>query len=156
MDLARLNINECGQPVRRAPPSDAEVEAFEAAFGIRLPTRLLELLRFSNGGHPELDSYEPSDPESENGIGLDHFYFLNRDKESSRSLWKAMEVWQPYIGQHGLPFAEDGGGNVLFLDSSEEPPPVRVCWPSENFKTGKVAQSFEILIAALAADPDYI
>jgi hypothetical protein len=156
-DLAELNINEGrGQRVSREPPSASAVAQFEQRFGITIPGELLALLRFSNGGHPELDSYNPSGTEDVNSFSINTFYYLTEDKVSPYSMWEAMSVWRPYIGQQALPFAEDGGGNILFLDLSAEPPAVKVCWHDENFRIGHMASSFEKLIDGLCLNSDYI
>ena len=155
-DLSELNINQGGVPVTRASPTDSVVADFESYFDLRMPAQLLKLLRFSNGGHPELDSYNPSGVEDVNSFGINHFFFLDDDRASSYGLWDAVRVWRPYIGPRGLPFAEDGGGNILFLDLSSEPPPIKVCWHDENFRTGEMAATFEKLINGLCENPDYI
>ncbi len=58
-NLSELNINERGKPVGRVAPSDRMIDAFESHFGLKLPTDYIILLRYANGGHPELDSFEP-------------------------------------------------------------------------------------------------
>jgi len=156
-DLTELNINEGrGQRVDRELPSAATVSQFEQSFGITIPDEFLALLRFSNGGHPELDSYNPSGTEDVNSFSINTFFFLTEDEFAPYSLWEAVRVWRPYIGEQALPFAEDGGGNVLLLDLSIEPPAVKVCWHDENFRIGHMASSFERLIDGLCSNPDYI
>ena len=154
--LEELNINHGGQRVTREPPSDAAISAFEPGVGLKIPDQLLDLLRFSNGGHPELDSYNPSGIEDVDSFGINTFYFLTEDQQAPYGLWEAMRVWRPYIGQQALPFAEDGGGNILFLDLSTEPASVKVCWRDENFRIGQMAPSLEKLIDGLCSNPDYI
>lgn len=155
-DLAELNINDGGERVTRLPPSDSVIAEFERECGLKLPGQLLKLLRHSNGGHPELDSYDPDGIDSPNSFGVDKLFHLSDEKDSPYSLWEAIRVWRPYIGDNALPFAEDGGGNIAFLDLSANPAPVRVCWHDENFRTGFLAQSFEMFIDGLTLDPDYI
>ena len=155
-DLTELNINDGGKPVTRQPPSSAAISAFERATGLRIPAAMLELLRHSNGGHPELDSYNPNGVEDTNSFGINVFYNLTDDKTATDSLWEAIQVWRPYVGSHALPFAEDGGGNILFLDQSVDPASVKVCWHDENFLVGDMAPTFEALIDGLCENPEYI
>jgi hypothetical protein len=155
-DLSELNINDGGRPVTREPPSAATVAAFERALGLKIPEPLLALLRFSNGGHPELDSFNPNGVEDTNSFGINTFYCLTDDENAPYSLWEAVRVWRPYIGESGLPFAEDGGGNIVFLDLAAEPAPVKVCWHDENFRVGLMASTLEKFIDGLCLNPDYI
>ena len=155
-DLAELNINEGGLPVGRAAPTAAAISAFERFSGFRIPSPLLALLMHSNGGHPELDSYNPSGSEDVNSFGINCFYHLAEDADATYSLWEALRVWRPYLGPNALPFAEDGGGNILFLDMNANPSPVKVCWHDENIRIGDMAPSFEKLIDGLCENPDYI
>ena len=155
-DVSELNINAGGRPVTREPPSPAAVSDFEKAFGLPVPDTLLTLLRFSNGGHPELDSFNPSGVEDTNSFGVNSFYFLTEDRQAPYSLWEAVRIWRPYIGQRALPFAEDGGGNIIFLDLTVDPPTVKVCWHDENYRIGEMAPSFEEFIDGLCENPDYI
>ena len=155
-DLAELNINSGGRPVTRPSPSKAAVEDFQREFRVSIPSELLALLQFANGGHPELDSYNPNGSEDANSFAVNCFYFLTEDREADYSLWQAIRTWRPYIGPNALPFAEDGGGNILFLDLSSDPPPVKVCWHDENFKVGEMTPSLEALVDGLCENPDYI
>lgn len=155
-DLLELNINEGGAPVARAPATPSAIAAFAAEYGIKIPEILLRLLRHSNGGHPELDSFLPGGPDERYPFGIDHFLFLDEDRDSCESMWKAMEFWRPVLGPSCLPFAEDGGGNVVFLDLTLDPPTVRVCWHDENFAQALLADSLEQFIDGLRINPDYI
>jgi hypothetical protein len=155
-ELAELNINEGGEPVSRQAPSENAIRAFESTFGLHLPEGLLALLRHSNGGHPELDCYDPSGVEDCNSFAIDAFFFLDDDRTSFDSIWNETHAWRRYIGANGLPFAGDGGGNILFLDLATEPPPVKVCWHDENYLVGQMAPTFEALIDGLHIPEDYI
>jgi hypothetical protein len=155
-DLTELNINEGGAAVRRPPPSDNAIANFERKFHVRLPENLLNLLRFANGGHPELDSFDPDGAKNSNDFGVDHFFHLTDDPDSNESLWREIQIWRPYIGLSALPFAVDGGGNVVFLELSEEPHTVKVCWHDENFRIGQMASSLEEFIDGLRENPEYI
>ena len=55
-NLAEIYINEGGRPPKRPAPTDALFAEFEHANGIEFPESLKALLRFANGGHPELDA----------------------------------------------------------------------------------------------------
>jgi hypothetical protein len=149
-DLSELNINEGGRPVRRAPPTQAMIDAFQKRFGVTLPPSLLSLLRHSNGGHPELNVVP------ERGWAIDRFYFLDDDRYSELGLWKAMEHWRPILGDDALPIATDGGGNQFFLDLAATPPSVKGCVHDERFAIVEIARSLEAMLDALAADPDAV
>ena len=150
-DLTELNINEGGKPVDRQPPSDAVIAAFEAEIGMPLPAELIHFLRFSNGGHPELDAVDGADGE----FAVNHFYHLTEEDRGTESLWHAAEEWRPIVGTDYIPFAETGGGDPFMLDVSETPPSVNICLHNENMDIYEVSPSFEAFIDSLAINPNY-
>lgn len=155
-NLSELNINECGKPVGRATPSDRVIDAFESYFSLKLPLDYVALLRYANGGHPELDTFEPVGRPGTARWAVNRFHYLNEDKNSPSSLWKATETWQHILGRDALPFASDGGGNLFFLDLKTTPAVVKVCIHDENFRVVDLAPSFEVFIDGLAIDPEMI
>jgi hypothetical protein len=155
-DLSELNINVGGKRVERAVPSDEQVREFQEHFDITLPSEYLRLLRYSNGGHPELNSIQPAGRPEATRWAIDKFYYLSSDRNSDETLWGAMDVWRAILGKNALPFAEDGGGNQFFLDLRTSPAPVKVCVHDEGFSTIEVAPSFDVFIDMLSADPDMI
>lgn len=152
--LSELNINEGGKPVVRPAPTKDVIDAFQAHFGFPLPEEYLRLLRYSNGGHPELDSIEPFGRPGAARWAVNRFYHLDEDRTSTASLWAAAERWRPELGTDALPFAADGGGNQFFLDFRASPPAVKVCVHDEDFAIVDIAPSLEAFIDALSIDPD--
>jgi hypothetical protein len=155
-NLTELNINERGRPVGRSAPNETIIKAFESHFGIRLPTDFTALLRHSNGGHPELDSFKPIGRPGVASWAVNQFYRLDDDKSSSSNLWTATEKWQPILGKNALPFASDAGGSQFFLDLATNPPVVKGCLHDENFQVVDLAPSFEAFINGLESDPEMI
>jgi len=137
-DIAELNINDGGESVSRPAPSVDEIKSFEERFGILFPEGLLTLLRHSNGGCPELDSLDGD----EGDYAVDHFFHLSSDRECWESYWKAMETYQPLLGDKALPFAADGGGDPFFLDLNETPAPVMLYRHDGEYDREKLADSF--------------
>lgn len=81
-----------------------------------MPTDYLALLRFSNGGHPELDLIHPIGRPGFAGWGVNSFYYLDEEKNSWDSLWKETREWRHILGEKRLPFAGNGGGDRFVLD----------------------------------------
>jgi hypothetical protein len=155
-DLSELNINEGGSPVVRPAPTAAVIGAFQAHFGVVLPEGYLRLLRFANGGHPELDSIEPIGRPGAAPWAVDHFCFLDDDRTASESLWVAMATWRPELGRDAVPFAFDAFGNPFVLDLKSVPPAVKACVHDDGFAIVDIAPSFEAFIDALHIDPDMV
>lgn len=155
-NLTELNINEGGKPVARPAPTKSVIDTFQNHFGVIIPEEYLRILRHSNGGHPELDSIEPVGRPGAARWAVNHFYHLDEDRTSSRSLWVAMERWRPQLGRDALPFADDGCGNQFFLDLTTLPPAVKVCVHDEGFAMVDIAPSLEVFIESLSIDPDMI
>ena len=155
-ELSELKMNECGKPVRRLPPTEEVINEFQSRFRIALPEAYLQLLRYSNGGHPELDSVEPASRSEAVRWAVNRFHFLDNDRTSSGSLWAVAEKWRSILGEGSLPFASDAGGNQFFLDLKTSPARVKLCLHDENFAIVEVAPAFEAFIDRLSADPDMI
>jgi len=155
-DLQELELNEGGEPVDRAPPTDQQIRAFEAHFGVELPQDYLLLLRHSNGGHPLLDSFEARGQEAHELWGINRFYFLNGDHADSENLWWNAEAWQPTLGPKIVPIADNGGGDLIVLSFTTVPPSVQVCVHEEEFELLDVADSFSEFIDMLHEDPDLL
>lgn len=151
-DLTELNITQGGKSMRRPPPSDAVIAAFEAEIGMPLPAELKHLLRFSNGGHPELDSVDGG----EGGCAVSKFYHLTEEDRGTESLWYAIEEWRPVVGPQFIPFARTGGGDPFLLDVSVTPHSVKICRHDEDMEIYEVSPSFEAFIDSLAINPDYL
>ncbi len=157
-DLAELNLNEGGKPVRRPSPSTQQIAQFQSEFGIAVPGEYLTFLAYSNGGHPELDTFLPDGmPERRHYCAVNHFYHLTDDREGdSRSLWWAQRVFRPILGKEAFVFASDGGGNQFFLDVSKSPRPVKVLFHDEKDLVIELAGSFAAFLDGLRLDPEAI
>ena len=153
-NLRELNINEGGKRVNRPSPSNELIRAFEACYGITLPEDYVKLLRYSNGGHPELDTIAPIGRPGASPWAVNHFCHLSEDRTSAESLWAAMEEWRPVLGNKALPIAEEGGGNPFFLDLATPAAAVKGCIHDDNFAVVELAPSFQAFIDGLSLDSD--
>lgn len=151
-DLKELNLNEGGRPVTRLAPTDKLVEVFQLQTGRQIPSDLLALLKFANGGHHELDSVGGITGQ----FAVNTFYNLCADDFGVDSLWYAVLHWGPVLGENALPFANDGGGNQFFLDLSTKPPRVKIFLHDRPENVVDVSASFEDFIDSLASDPDMV
>ena len=155
-DLQELNMNEGGRPVDRPAPSDREIADYETHFGVQLPDEYVMLLRHANGGHPELDGFQPQGIVEEELWGVDRFYHLGGDKDDLGGLWGVTTQWQAAVGKNVVPVASDGGGNQIMLRYGSSQPEVIVCVHDDNFQMIPVASSFGEFIDLLCEDPDMI
>lgn len=155
-NLVELNINEGGKIVSRPYPSAAVIDEFQRHFGVVLPTDYLAFLHYSNGGHPELDSFVPIGEPEGAFWSINRFYYLDDRIREQGNLWRAAEEWQPVLGKQVVPIAHDGGGNQIFLDLKTDPPPVMVCTHNGGFRLTAVATSFVNFLELLTRNPDSI
>lgn len=155
-NLEELNINEGGRPVSRPQPSEKDITAFQDHFGHALPVEYMRLLRFANGGYPELDSFVPKGADKSNRWAVNFFYRLESDKNDMAGLWNAVEDWGAVLGKSRLPIACDSGGNQIVLNLEASPAKVELCIHDEGFRIVPVADSFEQFLDLLSVDPDMI
>lgn len=155
-NLDELNINEGGLSVSRPSPTPEDYEQFEAKFGIPIPEQVRALLSYSNGGHPELDTYFSEDLTEDSSFAIDRFLFLALDSNEVDSFDYALKLWRPLIGPQALPFALDGGGDPFFLDLTAQPAAVKKYLHDSDKDMVFVAPNFEAFIDGLNLNPDYI
>jgi hypothetical protein len=155
-DLAELNINEGGKSVGRPAPTEELVREFEINFATKVPEEYLVLLKYSNGGGPELDNIQPIDRRDVGLWSINRFYYLDGRKNLSENLWRETALWRPILGEKAVPFAENGCGDQFFLDLSTSPPCVKLFIHDDQFKIIDIASSFEAFIDGLRLDPDRI
>jgi len=146
-------------------PRIAELEAIEQALGTRLPAEFVEYLGAANGGSTEYAARVP--PPDGEWIGMGRLFSThpdNKGKYSYGTFLGEIQVARETVKtpQEVLPFADDGGGCVFYLDLTVEgqgrvvvfrsglPP-----WtgrPSED-KFIPVAVSFVEFIDSLSIEP---
>lgn len=151
-DLTELNLNIGGLAVVNPAPSGQEVLEFEREFDVKLPSDYISLLRYSNGGHPELSLVRI--PETGTEWEISWFYHLNGDRNDSESLWFATSEWMKVLGVGRVPFARDDGGNQFFLDLRSGSTNVGLCIHDEDFRLVFVATDFAQLIDHLTRPDD--
>ena len=152
-DLRELNIQPLYGQVN-VPPTESSIAEFERTYALQLPEDYLAFLRLFNGGHPELDTVLLDEIEVGAGWAVNHFFSLDEEKAPYISLWWGIEMHRPTLGPSALPFAEDGGSNVFFLDVTESPAPVMISVWDRRFDPYVIMPTFEAFIDALQIDPD--
>lgn len=92
-DLRELRINEGERPATAGPliirqaPTEEQIRRFEAKFQVKLPAHYVSLLRFSNGGHPQIGTFGPKDPSSRERWVVNLFHFLSDDEADLEGVW---------------------------------------------------------------------
>src|SRR5687768_5950877 len=116
-DFSELNINSGGKRVDTPPPSAQGIQELQEHFDIVLPDAYLRLLAFSNGGHPEVDSFSYA-----NGLGESHvdiFFHLTSDQEDDYGLWWNTQLLREELQRDKtVAIGMNGGGDTIFLDLS--------------------------------------
>jgi len=157
-ELRELNLNDGGTAVDRPPPTAHQIAVVEQLAGAPLPPAYLAFLRFSNGGHPEVDTFRlPTGAE----WAVNSFFHLAADTADSDD---GMDVvgryhrrW-PGARRALVPIANDGGDNLfcLDLDGQGNGAVVVQIHDEPGFPQVRLAGSFEEFIDGLALNPDYI
>jgi hypothetical protein len=156
-DLKELNINEGGKPVTRARPTADQIAYIENLVGVKLPASYITLLMFSNGGHPQLDTFYFKAEGSLQEWGIGVFFHISWDFESPENIvWNYARRWSG-ADKGILPIADDGVGNLVCLDLTNAGNQRVVLWVHDpGPKLLSVAGSIEEFIDGLTTNPDYI
>jgi hypothetical protein len=156
MDFTRLNINAGGFSVPGYRGDQALFQRIEDILAASLPAEYVALLKFADGGHPELSSINPIDPAWDYGLhSIDWIYSMQNSEIPQ--LLKIYEVWASILGSKCLPFANDGANNQFYLDLNFNP--AKVFFYTTSYGPAKryiFANSFADFINSLQLDPDFI
>jgi hypothetical protein len=154
MNLANLNINSGGKPVAGFVGDDAAFVELERLTGGKLPAAYVDLIRYADGGHPEVGCFYVPGGHPNNFFEVDQFYSIGNP--SFETVKSALRRFGDLLGPDALPFGRDGGGNQFFLSMSSQPPAVWLCLADEDGKRVKLADSMELFLTGLASNPDFI
>lgn len=169
-DLRELGLNDAGMPVETLPPTQQQLALVEQLAGIRLPADYTRFLRFSNGGHPLLNTfYVQVDVKGyREQWSMDNFFSISSDdsltEDTDEVVWRYHHRWEG-LPAALVPIADNGFGDEIYLDltgegngqvvlmAHERPEWARGELPAANVLL-PVAASFDEFIDSLSADPD--
>jgi len=157
-NLREINLNEGGTFVNRLPPTSEQITFVENLIEAKLPAPYLELLQFSNGGHPELDTFYYKSNDIQQHWNIDKFFHISFDTNDMYDVvWNYNHRWNN-ANKHIVPIAQNGGGDLFCLDLSENGKGRIIVWIHDDPEISllEVANSFEALIDELILNPDYI
>ncbi len=169
-DLNELKLNNAGAPIDTPPPTEQQLALVEQAIGAKLPAAYVAFLRYSNGGHPQLNTFYVDVPSRgyHQQWGINNFFSIASDDPATADTEEV--IWR-YQHRHErlprrlLPIADNGLGDELLLDLTKEGDGrvvllahQRPAWARRALPAAEVllpvAKSFEELIDSLAIDPD--
>lgn len=149
-DLDELNIRHFGGPARPSPTLD-QIAFVEDLVGVKLPSSYIELLRFSNGGWPEVQIFYDKTKGSCEEWSINHFFHISSNLDSSGNVVLEYRHRWSSAAREILPIANDGLGNLICLDLTESGKGQVIVWDHESphFPIVEVADSFEEFIDSL-------
>ena len=169
-DLQELKLNDAGAPVITAPPTKQQLAYLEHLVGAPLPPAYVEFLQFSNGGHPQLNSFfiEVRAEGYREQWSVDNFFSISSDdpdvEDTDEVLWRYNHR-NDTLTQEFLPIADNGIGDTIYLDltreghgrvvlcARERPAWARGALPASDVLL-PIAASFEEFIDLLTLNPD--
>lgn len=134
--------------------------AVEKRLGVMFPVEYRQLVTQCQSGAPERSHFYYDDPRhgrSGGGLGV----MLMIDPAYDDSILRTLEMLahDDQMPEGVIPFAEDGGGDMMCFDFRTRPDaPSVVYWAHERNKEESVfplADSFMDFLAMLGPDPDY-
>jgi hypothetical protein len=147
MDIKRLNVNVGGEPSAGFEGNASVFDEVVSYTGKTLPEAYIQFIRTADGGCPEIGSFFPKGGDPDNEFEINRIYsFSNPDGENVRD---AIMGWKDVLGSDKFPFAEDGGGNQIYLDLGDSTPSVWIYLHDEDGARVKIADSFEEFIDGL-------
>ncbi len=160
-NLSELKIDEgkrpvtAGRLVRRRPPTEKQIQAFQSRFCVELPDEYLMFLRFSNGGHPQVGTFAPREMGDRGPWEVNIFYHLEDDETNLLGLWTNTSALQKVLSLKVVPIADDPCGDQIVLSFDTNPPNVKL-YIHDEMRLIDVADSFSDFIDMLSEDSDII
>src|SRR3954451_19056168 len=157
--MHELEMDRHGEPVTTPQPTAQQLAVIERLIGISLPTDYVTFLRFSNGGHPKPDTFYIERAGNREPWSIDHFLKISSDSlatsDTEEVLWH-YQALRPDIPREFLPIADDGFGDLLFLDMTEMGKGSVIFWVREeaDWPLFEVAGSFGEFIDELTVYPE--
>ncbi len=157
-DLNELNLNEGGEPVSLPAPTPGQLRSVEELVGRRMPSAYIDFLMFANGGSPEVDTFYVEIDGNREDWNVNHFFRISTDPNRPDDvIWNYRHL-QASAPRQILPIADNGGGDLICLDLTEESNSRVLLWihdkPEDRLHL--VANSFEEFVDSLTTNPDYI
>lgn len=157
-DLRELRMNSRGGWAVTRPLTAEGLRSVEELVGKRLPSGYVEFLRFSNGGYPELDTFEYESVGGQREWSGTRFFHVSADPGSTEGVIWNHRNWYPGAPHTLLPIAENGFGDYLLLDLANDKNDRIVIWwheiPDEEQSFDHTGLSFEQMIDRLTRSPD--
>ena len=150
-----MNVIWSNYAISNPPKASREsIEKAEKELGVKLPADFLAIAAVHQGAAPDPESFDLPDG---TGSSFSHlFHFVEEYPISTNNIvaqWSSAFA----VPDKVIPFAKDGGGNLLCFDYRETPdhPPV-VFWDHEHCDDPPqlLASSFTDLLNKLYDDPD--
>ncbi len=98
------------------PATDEAIRAIEERVGHTLPAPLVKLFREANGGRPNPDTYDNPRVFTDVGDCLP----VGEMRGNVLDTYELMVVAKQAAPRHFVPFANDSGGNLFFVDVTTE------------------------------------
>jgi cell wall assembly regulator SMI1 len=130
------------------PADDAAIKQVEQSIGVRFPSDFLEVMRVCQGGTPiermRFDYQHPRIGSVGSGLGI-LLNFIPGDSSNILEVMKDLS-YDAQLPEKVIPFADDGGGDMMCLDYRDDPGyPKVVYWAHEESKDESIfplARSF--------------
>ncbi len=169
-DLHELKLNIHGEPVTISPPTAHQLAVVERLVGTKLPAAYVEVLHFSNGGYPELDTFyvEVEEKGYREAWSVNNFFSITSDdpltEDTDEVLWNYRHRWDE-APREIVPIARNAFSDKICLDLTPEgngqvvlfayqlPEWARGALPAADVLL-PVAPSFEAFIDSLTTDPE--
>ncbi|NLF63479.1 MAG: hypothetical protein GX579_02640 [Chloroflexi bacterium] len=110
-NLAEIKLNEGGKPVVRPAPTASETKLMEQELGVELPRDYVNFLIFSNGGHPEADTFYVTIEGAVQDWAINRFFHLEPGQPTTEELTYNLREFRAEVADGLLPIADNGGGD---------------------------------------------
>lgn len=112
-------------------------------------------MKHSNGGHTQYRVFEYQLSDGRLGQGsVSNFFALTADEDERSSVWVYTMQLTDFLGVTAVAFAQNGGGDLLYLSDEGSGHPVHILYSSSGYIDCVVASSFSEFIDKLHVD-DY-
>ncbi len=149
------DINELEITGSLATATQENIDALEKHFHVTFPDDYVQFLFAVNGGSPALPVFNYTLSSGREGASaVSKFFYATGNNDDQYGIWYNTEILRSDFTEYGvdrpvIAIGENGGGDMIYLDTSAGSPGVFIFFYASEGSTPKISDTFTAFINQL-------